>query len=251
MRPVAGAKSGPSAQSRASIACPLSATSAWRERQRAALRDLQLQPHEVEPGYGLGDGVLDLDAGVHLEEIEGAVGIEQELDGAGADITDRRRRPHRRGAHLLSQLRRDGGRGRLLDQFLMAALDRAIALAERDDMPLLVAEHLHLDVPRAEDGALDQQAAVAEGGGRLRARRFQRGKQRLRLAHDAHAAAAAAGAGLHHHGIADLARRGGEARRTLVVALVAGRAGHAGLAHPRLGRALVAHRADRRAPAGR
>ena len=89
MRPVAGRKSGPSAQSRASIACPLSAMSACANGSGAALRDLQLQPHQIEPGHGLGDGVLDLDARVHLQEIERAFVVEQEFDGAGADIADR------------------------------------------------------------------------------------------------------------------------------------------------------------------
>ena len=35
----------------------------------------------------------------------------------------------------------------------MAALHRAVALAEVDDVAMAVAEHLHLDVPRLDDGA--------------------------------------------------------------------------------------------------
>ncbi len=40
----------------------------------AAVGDLQLQPDEVEAGGGLGDRVLDLQPGVHLEEEEVAAG---------------------------------------------------------------------------------------------------------------------------------------------------------------------------------
>ena len=56
--------------------------------------DAQLQLDEVErsprdPHDLLGDRVLDLEAGVHLEEVELAGGVvEQELDGAGAGVAD-------------------------------------------------------------------------------------------------------------------------------------------------------------------
>ncbi len=40
----------------------------------------------------------------------------------------------------------DGGRGGLLDQLLMPALDRAVPLAEMDHVAMLVGEHLDLDV---------------------------------------------------------------------------------------------------------
>ena len=53
------------------------------ERQRFAGRDVELGLHEVDAGDGLGDRVLDLEPGVHLQEV-GLVGlgVEQELDGA-------------------------------------------------------------------------------------------------------------------------------------------------------------------------
>ena len=92
-----------SAQSRASIAWPRQPDFGLRERQRLALRDLQLQAHEIDPGHGLGDGMLDLNARVHLQEIELPALVEQELDGARADIADRRRRADRRLAHARAQ----------------------------------------------------------------------------------------------------------------------------------------------------
>ena len=59
---------------------------------------------------------------------------EQELDGAGAVVADLLGEPHGRAAHLLAQV---GGQRRarpLLDHLLVAALDRAVALAEVDDL---------------------------------------------------------------------------------------------------------------------
>ena len=40
------------------------------EGNRLARRDADLQGHEIEPGHRLRHRMLDLDAGVHLEEIE-------------------------------------------------------------------------------------------------------------------------------------------------------------------------------------
>ena len=52
----------------------------------AAIRELV--GDEVAAGHELGHRVLDLEAGVHLEERERAAIVEQELAGAGADVAD-------------------------------------------------------------------------------------------------------------------------------------------------------------------
>ena len=77
--------------------------------------------------------------------------LEQELDRAGADVAHRLREPDRGAAHALAQLRVHGRRGRFLDQFLVAPLHRAVALAEVDAVAVLVGEHLHFDVARVEE----------------------------------------------------------------------------------------------------
>ena len=51
---------------------------------------------------------------------------------------------------------------RLLDQLLVAALDRAVALAEVDDIAVRVGEHLDLDVARVVEVALEIDARVGE-----------------------------------------------------------------------------------------
>ena len=119
--------------------------------------------------------MLDLDAGVHLEEIEAAVVGEQEFDRPRADVADRRRGLDGGPADLRAKFGRDRRRRRFLDQLLMTALDGAVALAEMDDCPLLVAEHLDLHMAGAEKRPLDQETAVAEGflslgGGRTQRR---------------------------------------------------------------------------------
>ncbi len=216
------------------------------ERQRPALSDLELQPHTIDAGHALGHRMLDLDARVHLEKIELAVARQEELDRSGADIADRRGRLDRRRAHRGAQLGCRRRRRRFLDQLLMAALDRAVALAEMNDRALLVAEHLDLDVPRAEKRALEEEPPVAESALGLGVRGRERGFQPVGLAHDAHAASPASGGGFDHDRIADAVGLIGEPRGTLIFAMVAWGAGDACGLHPRLGGGLVAHRADRR-----
>ena len=71
-RPVCGCQSfdGSSAYNRTSIACPTVGGRLGREPVPGGDRELQL--HQVEAGRLLGDGVFDLEAGVHLQEVERA-----------------------------------------------------------------------------------------------------------------------------------------------------------------------------------
>ena len=52
----------------------------------AAIRICALD--EIDAGDHFGDGMLHLDAGIHLDEVEAAVLVHQELDGAGVVIAD-------------------------------------------------------------------------------------------------------------------------------------------------------------------
>ena len=69
------------------MAWPSKITSSWVKRQRQAGGDADLLAHQVDAGDGLGDRMLDLQAGVHLDEEELAV-LVQELDGADAEVAD-------------------------------------------------------------------------------------------------------------------------------------------------------------------
>ena len=126
--------------------------------------------------------MLDLEARVQLDEGERAVRAEQELEGARVRVADRAAGALGGGLHRVAQLRVERGRGRLLDELLVAALDRALALAERQDAAVVVAEHLHLDVARGHDRLLEVEVAVAErrlrlgGGVRERGVQLRRGR---------------------------------------------------------------------------
>ena len=71
-------------------------------------------------------------------------------------------------------------------------LDRAVALAEVDRVPVRVREHLHLDVPRILQVALDVDVGVREVRLALAARGFERTLRVLRPAYDPETLPAAA-----------------------------------------------------------
>src|SRR5918911_1316370 len=100
--------------------------------------------------------------------------------------------PLGRRLHRLARLGVEGRRGRLLDQLLMAPLDRALALAEGEDAAVHVAEHLDLDVPRGRDRLLQVERPVAEGRLRLGGRAVEGRLELVRRAHEPHALPASA-----------------------------------------------------------
>ena len=151
--------------------------------------------------------MLDLDARVHLDEIEilrATAVVVQELQRAGAAIADRARQLRRRFAQALARGGVQRGRGRFLEHLLATPLQRAFAFIKMDGV-LAVAQHLHFDV-RARQVAFQIDAAIAECrlrlGLGLRHLRAQLGL----VLHHADAAPAAAGRRLDHQGIAHAAR---------------------------------------------
>jgi hypothetical protein len=214
-------------------------------RQRLALRDEQLQTHEVQAGHELGHRVLDLQAGVHLEERRGAVGREHELDGSGPRVGHRPRGGDGGLAQPGAQGLVDRRRGGLLEHLLVAPLHRAVALEQRHDLPVQVRHHLHLDVARPLDVALEEDRPVPERLLRLAPGAVDSGVQRLLGSDDPHAPPATAGTGLHQHRVADLARGRREPGRGQPGDVDAWQHRHAGCGHELLRGELRAHRRDR------
>ena len=134
---------------------------------RLAVGDPELLAYEVDAGDLLGHRVLDLQPGVDLEEGDGAVLADQELAGARADVPGLFEdglgaRVER--SHLL--VGQEGRRG-LLDELLVAALERAVTGGDDDDVAVVVGEALGLDVPRPVEVALDEALAAPERPDRL------------------------------------------------------------------------------------
>ena len=64
------------------------------ERQRLTGGNGELQLHEVAAGDEFGDGVLDLQAGIHFQEVR-VVAEDEEFDGARIRVADFAAQGHR------------------------------------------------------------------------------------------------------------------------------------------------------------
>ena len=176
---------------------------------------------------------------------------QQALDRARAAVVDGARGVDGDLADPLAQLLVDQRRRRLLDQLLVAALDRAVALAEVHDVAVAVGQHLDLDVARVRQVALEVDGRVGEELLALARGALEGVLELVRLQRDAEALAAAAARGLDRDRVADLL---GDLLRVLERLDRLGRARHdrhAGLLHQLARLGLGAHRVDRRTRAGR
>src|SRR5690606_28431453 len=90
--------------------------------------DLELLADQVDAGDQFGDRMLDLDARVHLDEVEAAV-LVQELERARAAVADADAGLDADLADLRALLFADPRRRRLLHHLLVTALHRTVALA--------------------------------------------------------------------------------------------------------------------------
>jgi hypothetical protein len=95
----------------------------------------QLELHEIDARHLFGDGVLDLQPGIGLQEREVGVvvhvlRVEQELEGADVVVAQGLREPDRRIADARPQRRGQARAGCDLDQLLATPLETALALSE-------------------------------------------------------------------------------------------------------------------------
>ena len=118
---------------------------------------------QVHVGDHFSYRMLDLDAGIHLDKVVVALLIPQEFHCPGATIANFPQCLGHARSQLLSGLRIHGGRGRLLNQLLVAPLDAALALAQMHDATVAVSQHLELDVARPFDELLHIDVWNAEG----------------------------------------------------------------------------------------
>ena len=109
-----------------------------------------------------------------------ALRLIQEFHRARVVIARRLAQAHRRLAQRLILLRRECGRGRFFQNFLVAALDRAVAYAGGPGGPVVVGNDLDFNVARALNQSLHENGGIAEsferfGAGALKSlRKFGR-----------------------------------------------------------------------------
>ena len=130
------------------------------------LDDVDLRLDDVDAGHLLGDGVLDLDARVDLDEVElSGRRVLQELHRAGADIVGRVGDPQRVAAKLVAlRSRRDRAPGARSTTFWWRRWIEQSRSKRCTRLPWRVAEDLHLDVAGALDQLFEIHLVLAEGG---------------------------------------------------------------------------------------
>src|SRR3712207_4600755 len=100
--------------------------------QRQAVGDAELLADQADAAGLLRDRVLDLQPGVDLEEGDRPVGADEVLHGAGAVVAGLRADGLGRLVDARPLLVGEERRGGLLDQLLVAPLQRAVASANDD-----------------------------------------------------------------------------------------------------------------------
>ena len=151
----------------------------------------------------LGDGMLDLDSGVHFHEIEIPVCIHEELHGSNTFILHCFCRFDGCLAHLITQFVGHVRRRCFLYQFLMAALDRAVALGQVTRFSSLIGSDLDFNVPWFNHELLHVHIVIAKRRSSFSASRFPSFRETFFIVTDLHAFSTATCSGFQHDGIAD------------------------------------------------
>ena len=214
-----------------------------------AARDAQLPFDQIDAGDLLGHRMFDLKPCIHFHE-EDAVGaqafagIGDEFHRPGAFVIHRLGGAHGGGAQFFAGFRIHARGGGFLDHLLVAALERAVAFEQVDDIAVGIAENLHFDMARRGDPFFEQHLVVREAGLGLALAALQHLLELRRLVDLAHPLAAAARDRLDQHGIADRVGLFLQSLGALVFAVISRRHRHARFAHQLLGGILQAHRLD-------
>ena len=173
-----------------------------------AIENVDLRLDDVDPGDFLGHRVLDLDARIDLDEIElSGIGIHQEFDRARTDIVGRIGDLQRVAGQFRALFGVQIRRRRALDDFLVAALDRAVALEEMHGVAVGIAQNLHLDMAGTFDELFEIDFVLAEGSLRLALGFGHFAGELILRADGAHAATTTAPGRFQHDWIADLVRK--------------------------------------------
>ncbi len=178
-----------------------------RKGQTSSHEDLALD--QVETGYLLRHRMFDLNPWVDFDEVElSAVRIDEEFHRAGIVQADRTANRQGGVEQPTPQFGVEGWCRSDLDDFLMAALDGAIAFEEMHQVAVLIAEQLHFDVPRPPDILFEKDVGHAEGGAGLAAGLLEGVEESFGLLGNAHAASATAHGRLDDDRITEAVRDG-------------------------------------------
>ena len=168
--------------------------------QVAAVGDIDLLAHQVEPAHLLADRVLDLQTRVDLQEVHLSMRGHHELARAQTDVVDLVEQAARIRLQLVDDLVRQERSGGLLDELLVAPLHRAVTRRVHGEVAETVAAALGLHVAGLVDELLDE--VLVQVAALHRVMVHVEATHLVIVVHDGDASAATAVGALHHHRVA-------------------------------------------------
>ncbi len=166
----------------------------------SASSDLDLSGNDVDAGNFFGNGVLDLDSGVDLNEVVAVLLVDKELGGTGIAVVDGLGELDSVGENGVSGLDGEILGGRNFDHLLVATLDGAITLVQMNNVSVVITKKLDLNVLGLVKEALDKDGTVTEGRLGLGGGTLEVLLETLGLADDTHTTATTAVGGLDDDG---------------------------------------------------
>mmetsp|Transcript_1672 Transcript_1672/g.3091 ORF Transcript_1672/g.3091 Transcript_1672/m.3091 type:complete len:390 (-) Transcript_1672:439-1608(-) len=109
--------------------------------------NLELSRGKVDKGDAFGDGVLDLETGVQLEEEElASIRVEEVLDSSCSNVANGLGETLCGALHLLESLRGSNAGRSLLENLLETTLGTAVATIQGHSVAVLIADNLNLQM---------------------------------------------------------------------------------------------------------
>ena len=138
----------------------------------AALGQTKLFPHQVDAGDLFGDGVLNLQARIDLQKGDGTVLTDEKLAGTSAEVADLLENGLRRPIHFGGLRLGKKGCGSFFDEFLVSALQRAVASRDDHNVAVHVGQALGFDMAGGIEVFFHEAFAATKGrdgltGGRV------------------------------------------------------------------------------------
>ncbi len=213
--------------------------------QRLTLRRLDLGLNDVDAARHFRDGMFDLQARIHLDEIELAV-FKQEFESSHPAIADLSASLDASHTNRLDHIDRNSRRWRFFDHFLMTTLHRTVAVTKPDGIAVRVAQDLYLDMTGMLEKLLHVEDSRAKSLPCLLPRQGNGFMKQGSFLHHPHATPATTARSLDDDWIADLIRDTLNRCSILGKRCIRSRyTWHTGRNHCPFGSDLVAHRGDR------
>jgi hypothetical protein len=112
--------------------------------------------------------MLHLDARIYLDEAPSAAfDIDEELDGTRVQVFRLSRYSHGCSSDFVANANVERNSRRHFNDLLMATLDRAVALIEMEDVPVMISKDLNFDVLGSPDIALEENGIISKRCRRL------------------------------------------------------------------------------------